>query len=220
MMFDMDISRRWKLNDRDWLKLRNIQWDYAFLHLKLDKSVKKKHHKYWKKYFLFGESIPDDDNGIPIYFSPLYQLFYTPSESIQETNEIIEAIPPIDLRNVFPLVLGFGNEFVGHEFGIVQDQVKYIARALFPEEYKINRVEFRGVVCDLYLDAKKFAERYELLALQFISNTYFNSCTPVQYIIEHWLSCLRYLESINELPDDKNRSLLIESVFYYSEARE
>ncbi|MEW8507186.1 MAG: hypothetical protein AB2598_10810 [Candidatus Thiodiazotropha sp.] len=202
-MQDNSFSNRWRLDDKAWVRARHRAWKDALAHLRLDGNVPKRQHKYLRAYFLTGDPVPlsepmKDGLDYPLYFPPQYRLFYTPSASLEEALDVVQSIPPSELHSVYELAkaVGFGSNYVGHDRGACGGQERYVIRALFPEVFYPLQALDHGRAYNLYDEPENFIATFEAANFRFLTKAVTtNRYHPMRYLIEHWLSCVRYLEA-------------------------
>lgn len=192
---------RWKLDDPQWMKQRKEQWNGV---RRNNEHASAKALKEIKDLFLFGIIRRDrNESYYPAGTLTTWEFPFVPCETIEEVIEVMESLWVVNDYYTGLNAVAFGFECaLDNPFGCLGGREELFAKALFPGEYREESVflpygretrEYKK-----YIPAEKFVPEFERQAYRFLTETHSSPYNPVQYILEHYLSCIRHLEGASQ----------------------
>lgn len=218
---DVDLSL-WKTDDKAWMNNRKEEWKNVKRSLDAQNAIKKKHYKYHKQLFFFGDLVPHVLNEDMTYFQPfhpgtplLYMLWYYPVADLTTFRNLIEAHKDAKYINVsetgktflfqFPVTRPSRGKY-DRKYGMMGGREELIVRALFPSyNYEDTTVGYRNS-CIHLAPHPKMVLRYIEDSLHPLFGGYnegSNIFTPGQYLWDHFDHCIDAVrqEVIDARPD-------------------
>lgn len=216
------FASQWQLDDPKWVKKRKKNWKHIKENL-IKEGKRTKILKHFKAFYVEGLE-PCEARGADIYdigFTAYHRLAFTPCSKTQDVFDIIDYIEPKEYSSCFNFALNGGVVALNNSFGYSGGQEEIIAKSLFPDEY--NEIKIRQNDEDYFkcMPAAEFIKEYERQVYYYLTSVNVSyPYTPCQYILNHYISCIEYLEEKGKhVPHHKWLPTLLSCLFNFVEPR-